>query len=163
MYCVFLTKFDRMLKDHAALCPRGGGFSDHDKCTYLQNAIMGIPSLASIFSEQQSYDDLISALSTAIPGFTLPGPRYDRLFQRAYVQATICDQTRSAQQGSSPRAKTHHQRSPDSSDSDDASSSSSGLDVPNSEIRAFKAQYRKLQKKKGQGNRRVNLTKETWD
>jgi hypothetical protein len=37
------------------------------------------------------------------------------------------------------------------------------LDVPNSEIRAFKAQYRKLQKKKGQGNCRVNLTKETWD
>jgi hypothetical protein len=95
-YCVFLMKFDRMLKNHAAMCPRGGGFTDHLKCTYLQNAIMCIPSLASIFSEQQSYDDIISALSTAIPGFVLPGPTYDRLFQpRAYVQATICDQTRS--------------------------------------------------------------------
>jgi hypothetical protein len=144
------------------MCPRGGRLTDHLKCTYLQNAIMGIPSLASIFSEQQSYDDIISALSTAIPGFVLPGPTYNRLFQRAYVQATICDQTRSAQ-GSSRRAKTHHQHSTDSSESDDDSGSSSGLDVPSSEIRAFKAQYRKLQKKKGHGTRGVNLTKETWD
>jgi hypothetical protein len=37
------------------------------------------------------------------------------------------------------------------------------LDVPDSEVRAFKAQYRKSQKKKGQDTRRVNLTKETWD
>jgi hypothetical protein len=161
-YCVFLTKFDRMLKDHAAMCPHGGGLTDHLKCTYLQNAIMGIPTLATIFSEQQSYDDIISALSTAIPGFVLPGPTYDCLFQCAYVQATICDQTRSAK-GSSCRAKTHHQHSTDSSDSDDESGSSSGLDVPSSKIRAFKAQYHKLQKKKGQGTRRVNLTKETWD
>jgi hypothetical protein len=28
-YCVFLTKFDRMLKDHAAMCPPGGGLTDH--------------------------------------------------------------------------------------------------------------------------------------
>jgi hypothetical protein len=163
--CVFLTKFDRMLKDHPAMCPPGGGLTDHLKCTYLQNAIMGrIPNLAMVFSEQQSYDDIISALSTAIPGFfVLPGTTYDRLFQRAYVQATICcDQTRSAQ-GSSRRAKTHHQHSTDSSESDDESGSSSGLDVPSSEIRAFKAQYRKFQKKKGLGTRRVNLTKETWD
>jgi hypothetical protein len=27
-YCVFLTKFDRMLKDHAAMCPRGGRLTD---------------------------------------------------------------------------------------------------------------------------------------
>jgi hypothetical protein len=144
------------------MCPPGGRLTDHLKCTYLQNAIMGIPNLATIFSEQQFYDDIVSAaLSTAIPGFALPGPTYDRLFQRACVQATICDQTRSAQ-GSSRRAKTHHQHSTDSSESDHESVSSSGMDVPDSEIGAFKAQYRKFQKKKGQDTRRVNLTMETW-
>jgi hypothetical protein len=63
------------------MCPSGGGLSDHLKCTYLQNAIMGIPNLASIFTEQQSYNDIVSALTVAVPGFTLPGPNYDRLFQ----------------------------------------------------------------------------------
>jgi hypothetical protein len=32
-YYVFLTKFDRMLKDHAAMCPPGGRLTDHLKCT----------------------------------------------------------------------------------------------------------------------------------
>jgi hypothetical protein len=60
-------------------------------------------------------------------------------------------------------SKTHQQHSPDSGESDNDTNSSSNLDVPDSEIRAFKAQYRNFQKKKGKDTRRVNLTKETWD
>jgi hypothetical protein len=163
---IFLIKFDRLLKDHAAMCPPGGGLSDHLKCTYLKNAIMPIPNLASIFSSQENFNEIVAALSSvSVPGFILPGPNYDCLVQQACAQATICNQSRNAAHASSRRASTHHQSSTvDSSDSEAETQSSNDFDVPEAEILAFspKAQYRKTQKKKGSSSRHVNLTKETW-
>jgi hypothetical protein len=108
---------------------------------------------------------MIMMMSLTMKGFTLPGPNYDRLFQQACAQATMCDQSRSAQ-SSSRRA---HRRIPISSTlllipatrkmilTLPVISTSLNLNsVPS------KLQYRKSQKKKGSDSRRVSLTKETW-